>query len=373
MDHADYLRKLELLVDTDSGSGDAEGVGEVARRLAQWYREAGWHTTAVKLDEACGPLLIVENHPGAAHYDAMFVGHMDTVFPRGTAQRRPFSRRGDRCYGPGVEDMKSGDAAMLAIAAGISRKATEKLNILMCHNPDEEIGSIYSAAKMDEYGAKADRIFVMESAQKGYAHCFQRKGRTDVTVRFHGIAGHAGFVFQVRTASAVSAMAQFITALDQLADRGKETSVNVGLVTGGTAVNVVADEAELSAEIRYWTDAEQQRIEQAVKRLAAHPGVDGVSAEITRWRVQPAWDQTPQGLAYIEQVKAKAAELGIAFDSRRRGGLSDANHLCRVCPVILDGMGPVGEFGHSEKETLYLDTVDDCVRLHIALLEELAQ
>ena len=119
MDLELYLKQLEELVNIDSGSHNAAGINLVADKLEEWYRELGWHVKTMDLGEKTGRMLLITNRPEATHYDVMFVGHMDTVFPDGTAAARPFRIEGDNYYGPGVGDMKNGDVAMYHIAANL--------------------------------------------------------------------------------------------------------------------------------------------------------------------------------------------------------------------------------------------------------------
>ena len=201
-----YLRQLEELVNIDSGSKNADGINQVADRLQRWYEELGWNVESIHVGEETGRVLLITNHP-SDHYDVMFVGHMDTVFPDGTAVERPFRIEGDNCYGPGVGDMKNGDVAMYHVAANLPKEALDRLNIAMVYNPDEEIGSRYSRDTLDAIGARADYIFVMESAgQNGTRHCFARKGSLGYEIEFHGKAAHSGFMFEVENASAVLEM-----------------------------------------------------------------------------------------------------------------------------------------------------------------------
>ena len=79
-----YLKQLETLVNIDSGSHNAAGVNKVADVIEGWYRDLGWHVINHDVGPEAGRLMEISNRP-ADHYDVMFVGHMDTVFPDGTA------------------------------------------------------------------------------------------------------------------------------------------------------------------------------------------------------------------------------------------------------------------------------------------------
>ena len=67
-----------------------------------------------------------------------------------------------------------------------------------------------------------------------------------------------------------------------------------------------------------------------------------------------------------------AEEHGIPFEEKDRGGLSDANHLSRCGKaIVMDGMGPHGANDHSEKEYGYIGSVEPCVKLHLAILNDM--
>lgn len=369
-----YLKQLEELVNIDSGSHDAEGIRQVADRLKDWYGQLGWQVESFDVGEKTGPVLLITNRP-SGHYDVMFTGHMDTVFPAGTAGRRPFRIEGDRYCGPGVGDMKNGDVAMYHVAANLSDGLWEKLNIAMVYNPDEEIGSVYSKDLLDQIGSRADYIFVMESSgRRGTRHCLGRKGSLSYEIEFHGKAAHSGFMFETEQASAVLEMGHYITVLMGLASREEDTTVNVGTAHGGTAGNVVADYAAIGVEMRFKKDSERLRLKEAVAKLVnGSPFVEGVRTDIVKERETMPFIKTEAAAQYVDHVRGLAEELGIRFEEKDRGGLSDANHLSRCGHgIILDGMGPHGAMDHSEKEYGLIGSVEPCVRLLLRMLEDLA-
>ena len=374
MDLNEYLKQLETLVNIDCGSNNPEGIKQVAAYLVKWYEEINWYVKVHEIDNQA-PVLEISNHPDCEHYDAMFIGHMDTVFPDGTVKQRPFRKEGNICYGPGVEDMKNGDLAMLHIAKNINSNTNSKLNICMCYNPDEEIGSRYSKDILKKIGAKAKRIFVMESSQDdGKAHVFNRKGKVNYDLSFHGIGAHAGFMFETENASAIEEAGRYIVEISKLKDREKETSVNVGIVKGGTTVNSVADYAYLEVEARFNSKEERDRIVNTINNMIeGKSSVDNVKVSVDRFTESNVWRQSEEGLEYIEHVKKLAEEMGLQFYERKRGGLSDANHLSEVCSIILDGMGPSGGHAHSEKECMNIDTVLPCIELFEKVLDDLAK
>ena len=107
-DYDAYIKQLEELVSIDSGSFDPEGVDKVAEAMARKYEELGLTVTKKRFDERAGYCLEVRNYPEEESIDILMVGHMDTVFPKGTVAKRPFTMDEKKAYGPGVDDMKSG-------------------------------------------------------------------------------------------------------------------------------------------------------------------------------------------------------------------------------------------------------------------------
>ena len=110
-DYDAYIKQLEELVSIDSGSFDPEGVDKVAEAMARKYEELGLTVTKKRFDERAGYCLEVRNYPEEESIDILMVGHMDTVFPKGTVAKRPFTMDEKKAYGPGVDDMKIGRAS----------------------------------------------------------------------------------------------------------------------------------------------------------------------------------------------------------------------------------------------------------------------
>ena len=249
-----------------------------------------------------------------------------------------------------------------------------------CGNCSEKHGHNWSvqvfirSEKLDEIGRKSDFVYVMEGAGPGGEHCFARKGAMRYVLRFHGQAAHAGFMFERENASAVLEMGHYIVKLMGLASREEDTTVNVGVAKGGTATNVVADSAEIWVEMRFKKESERERLAGEVdKLLHGEPFVPGVRVEVAHYDDSPAWTKTPEALAHIAHMEEIAKKLGLEFEQKDRGGLSDANHLSTTGAICSDGMGPHGALDHSEKEYSIIDTIQPCVQLLCAVLEDLSQ
>ena len=365
-----FLQELEILVNMDSGQGNPDGITAVGKWLADRLVAKGWIAAYVDVGAETGRCTVVKNRE-ADHYDVMLVGHVDTVFPTGETAKRPFRRDETRAYGLGVIDMKQGDLAIVHVLEQLPKEVNEKLNILVIFNPDEEIGSKYSRNLIDEYAKISDYAFVFEAATTDGSHTIQRKGMCSATVEFHGQAGHAGYMFNGGMISAINELLYWGTQLNTLLSRERETSVNIGVIEGGVKTNVVPDYAKMMFEVRYDYPEELDKVKVMLEQLKAHAAEAGVGVEIS-FRSSAAMMPTEKTHAYIKRVTAMAAANGIDFYTKKRGGLSDANHICAQGPICVDGLGPTGDCDHSDKEYLEISTIEPNLKLVYLMLCDLA-
>ncbi|MFH0751812.1 MAG: M20/M25/M40 family metallo-hydrolase, partial [Chloroflexota bacterium] len=109
-----FLADLERLVNLDCGSYTRDGVNEVATWTAAFLVRLGGEVTRHPDPEgALGDTVEAVFRGVAGGPRALVIGHMDTVFPEGTAAARPFAIRDGIARGPGVTDMKSGLLTLL--------------------------------------------------------------------------------------------------------------------------------------------------------------------------------------------------------------------------------------------------------------------
>ena len=352
-----YLRDLERLVNTDSGQDCPEGILEIARFFDREFKLMGWITSMPEVG-AVAPCFTAMNVK-ADHYDFFITGHMDTVFPKGTAAERPFRVEGNRAYGPGVCDMKQGLLSTLYALRSISPEILERRNIIVVFQPDEEIGSPYSRKYLQEVASKSDICIVMEAAEAEDKpiHCIQRKGMIKFNFVFTGKAGHAGFMLTNGSISAITEMSYWINRIMGLVNRETETTANIGLVSGGTASNVVAQNAQMTGEIRFERLDEAEKAKALIRELYDHAAETGVKVERPLDRFEPPMVPSRETEVFTDWVEALASAEGREFVVRKRGGLSASNFISPVIPVCIDGMGAAGNGAHSVDEYLCTDSI----------------
>ena len=370
----DFLLDLETLVNIDSGRGAPEGGTLMGSILAEPLLKRGWLIERHNLSPNIGECVVLKNRL-AERFDALLLGHMDTVFPAGEAAKRPFTRDEERAYGVGVYDMKQGCLALVHTLLALSPEANEALNIAVIFNTDEEISSIYSTPLIKSYAKRSDHAFVLEpSAQEGY-HCIERKGILRATFQFAGKACHSGSMFTKDGRSAIAEMAYWIVALSELNNREVGTSVNPGIVKGGKAANIVADFAELTIDVRIKTLDEQDKVLAKLAELGEHARSVGIIVTEVDRRTRPPWVPDERTKRYAEHLRELSLGMGLPFElePEARGGGSDGNTAANCGAITIDGLGPTGDHAHTVDEYMRIDGVEPSIRFLHAVLEDLAQ
>lgn len=315
--------------------------------------------------------VLTMTYRGTRSGTVLLVGHYDTVWPTGTGAHWPLTETstaaGRRALtGPGTVDMKAGLVTAIW-AVRLARQTGRALpTITFVFNGDEEIGSVGSHDHLAALAPTCDAALVFESSADGSVKT-GRKGIARFEITCHGIEAHAGNDPE-HGASAISALAGLIGRLDALADAEQQTTVNVGLIDGGSGVNVVAGRAHAQVEVRVTSAQEARRIDAALAALtAADPRV--------RTEVTGAWHREPMQLTdasatLLERLRAAAQTLGYELADVTVGGGSDANILSACGTPVVCGMGPSGAGDHARHEHVDCDSILEQTALTMSWLTD---
>ena len=275
---SERLDLLRELVETESPTY-SDGVRQVAERMAHELEVLG---ATVEVLDRCH---VRAERPGEGE-PLLLLGHTDTVWPVGTLDKLPFRVDGDRAFGPGVYDMKACLVVLLeAIAAADRARA---LRIFL--TADEEMGSSTGRPHVERAAEGVVAAFVVEPPTAGGHLKVARKGLGRFHVTVAGRAAHPGSG-QGAGVSAIEELAHQVLALQALGDAKRGVSVNVGVVSGGTKENVVADRAEAHVDVRIVHAVDREWVEQ---RLAAlQPQLDGTSIEVGGGWTRPPLERRP--------------------------------------------------------------------------------
>ncbi|HEX2342621.1 MAG TPA: M20 family metallopeptidase [Vicinamibacterales bacterium] len=358
------VETAEALGRLESPSTDKAAVDRCGEELAARLGAIGGRVERLRRENA-GDHLRAEF--GRGDRQVLLLGHFDTVWPVGQIARMPIRREAGRLHGPGIFDMKAGIALGMAAARALIQRGTDPgRRVVMLWTTDEEIGSRTSRGAIEEEARRSEAVFVLEPALPGGAVKTSRKGCGEFEIVVSGVAAHAG-IDPGKGASAIHELARQITAVERLQDPGVGISVNVGVVSGGTRPNVVAEEARANVDVRAPRLADARRIEAAFAALAP---VDSR----TRLTVRGGFDRPPlergPGVARLyELARDIAARLGRTLDEGGTGGGSDGNFTAALGVPTLDGLGAVGDGAHAIHEHVVINELPWRAALLAALLQ----
>jgi glutamate carboxypeptidase len=360
---------LKLLVETESPSHDKDAVDRVGAIVAEEARRLGAQVDVIQNADKGNHILarfLPDLQPETLNLQPiLLLCHMDTVFPLGTLPHMPYREADDKIFGPGVLDMKAGIVIALASIKEAQKRGMTRPVTLLCTS-DEEIGSDTSRAHIERLAKESELALVLEPALADGSLKTWRKGGGNFNVKVKGRAAHAGGDHE-KGRNAIEEMAHQVIAIQQLTDYSKQTTLNVGVIQGGTVSNVVPEEASIKVDARVMQPNEWERLESEMKKLK--PVLDGTSIEVTGGLNRPPMPFDDMMKATFEKAKDIASTLGIELKAGGTGGASDGNFIAPLGIPVLDGMGAIGEGYHSEREYIFADSLAQRVKLISALLE----
>jgi glutamate carboxypeptidase len=298
----------------------------------------------------------------------LLLGHTDTVWPIGTVRDMPveWDEAEDVIRGPGVFDMKAGIAQMVFALEALSELGLEPtVAPTIFLNSDEEIGSPESQGHVEQLGRVSSRVLVLEPAlgPEGLIKT-TRRGVIRFDIRVVGRAAHSGLA-PGEGASAIEEMAHVTQSLHALTDPERGISVNVGTVSGGTAVNVVAAECCASVDVRVRTQADGRWVKDIIQRL--EPTTPGTRLEIEMSLDRGPMEATPRNRFLWEAIQGCGKRLGLELGDAESGGASDGNTTSRYTATV-DGLGAVGDGAHALHEHVRVSSLPERAALLALIL-----
>lgn len=363
----EMLILLEQLVSIDSPTADAAGVNRVGETLTGWLAQEGFATSrlpkpAIPEDEPwqadLGDVFMARSHAHSAGPGIAFIGHMDTVFPVGTARSRPFrlDRAADRATGPGVADMKAGLVANLFAARALKRLGAPFPMTLM-FSPDEELGSPTASKALAAQLPGALAVICAEPGGVGEVVTVSRKGSGHMHLKITGKAAHAGRCY-ADGASAVLELAHKTLAINGFLDLSRSLTVNTGLISGGTSANSVAPWAESRIHLTYRTLEDGKRVVAGIRDTVSRPTVPGTTAAISGGlRLYPL-ERTPQGDKLFGLVREAGGLLGMRITGQHYESAAESGFCSSQLGIpTICCMGPEGDNIHSVDEFMIPSTL----------------
>jgi glutamate carboxypeptidase len=349
------LELLERLVNIDSGSYLAEGVDEVGLLLEERLTPLGLRMERTSLYRR-GCLRVARRSFPGGRGSLLVLGHLDTVWPPGTAAAWPFHAEGERATGPGVGDMKGALVLCLyALDELIRRNAVTVGEIAWMLVPDEELGSPMSRPAIEEARRAADWVLVLEPARPGGGLVTARGAVGAFYLAATSVSAHSGVDYR-NGASALRALARLVEPLEALSRPDVGSIFNVGIFKGGDARQVVPAAAEMHIDLRARTPDEVERLENCLRGLTAAPIDPRVRIALSGGWTRPAFAETDANRRLFAVARRVAGELDLTVHAVHSSGGSDASFSGALRPT-LDGLGPMCHDSCSLREAIEIPSL----------------
>jgi glutamate carboxypeptidase len=365
------LQLLEQVVNMDSGTGDVEGGRSVAGALIPRLKALGMTIESVPAEAPGLAENTVASLAGRGKSRILMIGHIDTVFEPGTAQRRPYRTDDKHAYGPGVGDEKGGvveGVYALQILHDIGFKDFGKIVFLM--ETSEERGSPGTKALIAKLLTDADVELNLEPGDEPDTITVWRKGGATFHIDVKGRAAHAGVAPQDGRNAATELIHQ-LSGVDVFPKSGPGLTANLTVMQAGTRANIIPENASAQVNVRVRDKSDFDRVEETLRKNAATTVVPDTKVSITR---DPAFPPLPNNPA-TDKLAARAQRIysgiGRTLAPGGNGGASESALAADAGVPALDGLGPVGGGFHSDQEYISLDTVTPRLYLLTKLLMEL--
>jgi glutamate carboxypeptidase len=364
------LQDLRALVEIDCGTANKAGVD----RAGSWVAErcAGWGWEVERRPQSDYGDVWLAGLRGRGRGRILLMGHLDTVYPEGTAAERPMRFAGEKLFGPGVCDMKGGLlVGMYALRALQQAGFSDFKTMRMCFNSEEEVGSPVSTSIYLPEAQQADAALVLEAARAGGEIVSARKGSGTFRLEVAGRAAHAG-VEPEKGINAVVELGRRILDLQALNGIGPGVTVNVTRAGGGTVTNAIPESAWLDLDVRVADRDGLQIVQEALaEETRRPPAIPGARVRLEGAFHNPPMERTPAIAFLAGLAKETAGALGFQVDEAATGGASDANNVAEIGVPVLDGLGPVGGLDHSPDEYILPASILPRTRLLAGLIRRI--
>jgi glutamate carboxypeptidase len=348
----EMISDLKQVIECESPSGNVRLLNSCADRISRIIESR----TGIKPDfeDLADGSRVLTFSVGQGEGDGILVlSHYDTVFPEGTLEKRPFLVSEGKIQGPGVLDMKAGIIQGIWALKFLMEHARVTRRIKFLMTPDEETGSLHSRKLIEESGKTSTLAIVLESSENGKLKT-GRKGVGTYKITVNGRSAHAG-LHPEDGINAILEAAYLVLELQELQDTSRGTTINVGMISGGTTTNVVPDVAEIGVDVRVASMEESRRVDQSINALKPRNADARVTIAGGLNRMPMSKNERTESV--LREVAKIGAGLGILVEDISVGGASDANILAQTGMAILDGMGSVGSGAHSNSEFVAASTI----------------
>ena len=366
--------------ETNSGSLNLSGIQQMQTKIKKLY--SGLNATIEQyaltpyevMDEQgyiskqpVGDVLYIQQR-AEAKYQILLCGHCDTVFAENHSFQQVTKLDDNTLKGPGVTDMKGGLLVMYyALLALENSPYKNQIGWRVFINADEEIGSLSSSKLLPKVTENIDLAFVYEPAMDDTGTLAgERKGSGIFTVCVKGKAAHVGRDFE-QGKNAIVMLSKIIIQIHEL-NKQSDIIINVGKVSGGDALNKVADFAKVQINIRTGRLEDEEKVMNDLQKI-----IENSKHQDYQIMLDGHFHRKPKVLnkktkALYDFVQTKATLLDLDLRVKATGGCCDGNNLSALGIPNIDTLGVRGGNIHTDKEYIKIDSLLERAQLSALLL-----
>ena len=363
-----WMSLLKEVVEINSGTQNVEGSEKVRALFIKEFEKLGYIATTFDMGQ--GHKVVSFDYPKSRTPKIIFSGHIDTVFTKDS----PFQKLvidGDKVFGPGIIDMKGGVVLMANVLSELNEELRRQIRIVL--NDDEETGSTFSNDKLKELAHGVPFGLVFEPGVSNGNVVSSLAGVHWIELIVHGRAAHAGSDHK-KGLNACVALAEKIAEISKFTNYSKNLTVNIGMIGGGTKLNVVCEAASAKIDIRFVNPKDLDKLLHKIQAVVEKKnGVNSFNHEApvaelkTIVHVPSLTDHSSKELLAI--AKKAASSVGLKIEGQHMNYSGDANRLVQTGIRLLVGLGPYGEGYHTDKEFLNADSYPARLQFNKAFVE----
>jgi glutamate carboxypeptidase len=366
------IKTLERLVNIETGTDDEAGMAAMGVLLEKELQALGFtvtrhHTLGANPGNASVGDNIKGVLKGQGGKNIVLQAHMDTVYTHGKLASAPFRLEGDRAYGPGIADDKSGIAVILHSLKLLKDRGFRKYGTLtVLFNTDEEQGSNGSRALIESTAKAADVVMSFEPTSiKPEGLTYGTSGIGSVEVKITGLAAHAGAAPEQGVNALVEASDLVLRTLD-LDEGSGGLRFNWTLAKAGNVANIVPDAATLYADVRYPSDEKFTAMLAELTKRVEKQKLPAAKIAVVTDPGRPAFAANEGGKALIAKAVGIYKTLGVEMVTAPiTGGGTDAAYAARSGKPVIEALGLPG-FGYHTNSAEYVSTEAIPRRLYLA-------
>ena len=372
----EMLQVWKDLVNLEGRSDDLDSLRLVLERLKEKFESAGMECQLLPQGPKTQDYLVGVLGKDRSGKPVLFSGHYDTILPKGKYGPNPFRIEGTHARGPGVLDMKGGIVAALYAVKALNSVGYDERPIKICFVSDEESCHAFNdnagKAIMDS-AAGCLCAFNMETGRINNDLCIGRSARVEFNLKVTGVSSHAGNDF-TSGRNAIEEMARKLIELQELTNLEAGSTVNCGVISGGTVANAVPGLCTMDVDMRFLKQSELEKTVEAAKKICEKVFVDGTTTTYKYRVAMPAFESIPGVMELYELVMSVSEACGYGTPGKIvLGGVSDASYLtCAGIPTLCS-MGVRGESNHTDNEYAVVESLFERSKLLANVCTHLAE